>query len=195
MEEIPRTDTFILWWSGPGDERTSRINNTFGQPVLPVSGSTDRPVHPTQEEIDDFLGIPGDISADFVSPPAVPANSFGLIVDLKGQAKPYSNILEYNEIGMIAYSRVIGYNEEFQTPLQLGQAWKQNDVIANDPLRTNQPESGCLISPAGNVLMLFQYGDFGVPGNEFKWGVNIPLEQLPYAWIEVEMKWFPKQRG
>jgi hypothetical protein len=196
MRNVPYSTKFTLKWESlfPGDN--GQITQTYGQPVLPVSDASANTQIPTQEEIDDFLGIAGDIPARYVKkyvdvndPGTMANNSLGVIVNMGGQVRPGRFLAG----GVMGICRITGYNE--QAAQSEGQSYKTTTIVSDAPIDLDNFTNCCYVSPAGNVLMIFQYGTVtaGITQTDCTWGSSgIQLQALSTGWIDIDMKWFPK---
>jgi hypothetical protein len=165
-----------LYFSLSADVATSTIS---GQPALVVTGSGPKP---KQVDIDEFLGVPGDVLEEYVDATSVPADGFAVIINMEGQADPLA--LGVQGVGSVGQLQVLGLNNNGGVPA--GEPGKKMVFGQTDKLIVGQgADDGALVSPAGNLVFRWQMPDA-------RWGTGAQTFAQVDAAIEVKFNWFPK---
>lgn len=171
------TEVFYFNWNPANVEPVRQY--FVNTPVLSASNGN----NPTQDEIDDFLGVPGDLPATFMNSSAVGANAISFLINMNGQAREGQNppFLLGGVMGVLRanlLNNAGGVSEGLPT--------KDAVVYTISTCSPNAPVTGSYVTPAGNILVTFQL-------NNYTWGISAQsFDANAGGTLRLEVQWFPK---
>jgi hypothetical protein len=137
--------------SSPGNETWEA---EYGVPVLFGYQSTNAAlsVHPTQAEIDEFLGVPGDIFEAQLDEVSCPVDVCAMVLNMNGQVRRQNK-----EGAVYGYATI----EDDSSGILLDEVAATGEYLLPEGQDTNSAiaKFGVYVSQAGNILLKFNWLD------------------------------------